>query len=100
MCYLPEGEENLIQEEAYTLSSLFLGESVDCCQQHARRSNNQRVAEVDRAPRETCAEVGLDAGVLARAIGWDLGQQTDASLRTERDKSGSDWFSISRHSAE
>ena len=100
MCYLPEGEEKLIQEEPYTLRSLFLGDSIDGCQKRASRSNNHRVVEVDRNPYETCAVVGLDTGVLTSAIGWDLGQQTDASLRRERDISGSDSFSISCHSVE
>ena len=100
VCYLPEGEEKLIQEEFFTLRALFLGKSVDCCHQYGRRSHNYRVAEVDRRPRETCAEVGHDTGVLACAIGWDLSQQTDASLRRERDISGSDSFSISCHSVE
>ena len=44
--------------------------------------------------------MGLDTGVLTSAIGWDLGQQTDASLRRERDISGSDSVSISCHSVE
>ena len=100
MCYLPEGEEKLIQEESYTLRSLFLGDSIDGCQQRASRSNNHCVVEVDRIPYETCAVVGFDTGVLTSAVGWDLGQQTDTSLRRERYMSGSDSFSISCHSVE
>ena len=79
---------------------MFFGDSIHGCQQRVSRSNNHRVVEVDRMPHETCAVVGLDTGVLTSAIGWDLSQQTDASLRRERDTPGSDSFSISCHSVE
>ena len=94
MSYLPEGEEKLIQREDCTLRSLLHGDSIDGCQQCASRPNNHRVFEVDRMPYETCAVVVSDIGVMTSALGWDLGQQADASLQRERDISGSDLFSV------